>query len=104
MNLLTKTLKAIFAIAIIFSFGTFYGCDDGEPKENKEEPTEIVEGACQDTGGSARANCNGPCPSEASPNCYVRFRKAGSSNAWEKSGQSSMDRTDGVEYACYCDK
>jgi len=102
MDLISKALKLILVIAIIFSFGTFYGCDEGETKENKES-TEKTESACQDTGGDTRAHCNGTCPSEAKPNCYVRFRRAGSSDAWDNSGQSSMDRTDGVEYACYCD-
>jgi len=103
MNAFTKTLKLFFSILLVISFGTYYGCGDGEPKENKE-PTELVASACQDTGGSARAHCNGACPDSDNPNCYVKFRKAGSQEDWEKSGQSGMDRTPGIEYACYCDK
>lgn len=101
MNPLSKSLKTIFGtlivIVFIFWIGSINGCGDGRPEVKTES-------ACQDTGGTDRVNCNGACPSEASPNCYVKFRKAGSSDDWENSGQSSMDRTPGNEYACYCDK
>ncbi len=100
MKLLSKSLKSLFGALIVFAFifciGSINGCSNTTNNEKAES-------ACQDTGGTARANCNGTCPSEASPNCYVRFRKAGSSDDWENSGQSSMDRTPGIEYACYCD-
>ena len=88
---------------LAFSFSVFMACGNGTPKEN-QETEETAASACQDTGGDARAHCNGECPDSDNPNCYVRFRKAGSSDEWEKSGQSSMDRTPGIEYACYCDK
>lgn len=61
--------------------------------------------ACQivDPDSTARVECDGKCPSESRPNCYVKFRKENSTDDWEKSGQSSMDRTPGMEFACYCD-
>lgn len=59
--------------------------------------------ACQKTEGTARVTCAGSCPDSERPNCYVKYRRAGSSEAWTKTGQPGMDRPGGQEYACYCD-
>ena len=59
--------------------------------------------ACQKTEGTARVTCAGSCPSSSSPSCYVKYREAGSSDEWNKTGQPGMNRPGGQEYACYCD-
>jgi hypothetical protein len=61
--------------------------------------------ACQITyvEGLNRVVCAGECPSADAPECYVRFRKKGSTDDWEKSGQPGMDKTPGMEFSCYCD-
>lgn len=61
--------------------------------------------ACQITyvEGVNRVVCAGECPSADAPECYVRFRKAGSTDEWTKSGQRGMDKTPGMEFSCYCD-
>lgn len=91
MNLIHKTITSIsgfiLVLAILFCVASLNGCGND---------------ACQDTGGEARVNCTGSCPSAANPNCYVRFREAGSDDKWENTGQSSMDRAPGMEFSCYC--
>lgn len=61
--------------------------------------------ACQKTEGTSRVTCAGACPSQSLPNCYVKHRKAGSSDEWTRTGQPGVDKNlSNREYACYCDK
>lgn len=91
MNLTHKTITSfsgvVIVLAILFSGALLNGCAND---------------ACKDTGGEARVNCTGSCPSKANPKCYVRFREAGSEDKWENTGQPSMDRAPGMEFSCYC--
>lgn len=102
MNPISKSLKAIFDFVLIFAsiycVGSITGCSDSTPKE-------ITESVCQDTRDAAKVKCTGTCLSDAEgPNCYVSFRRAGSEDDWEYSGFSTLDRTPGIEYDCYCYK
>jgi len=86
-----KTSKILILALILTSF-SFLSCPSSDS-------------SCQITyyHGINRVECGGECPSANAPECYVRFRKEGSTNDWEKSGQPRMDKTPGMEFSCYCD-
>lgn len=83
------TLPAISVFIVVTAF--LSGCEDSACQKIVHESIQRVE-------------CKGGCPSEARPECYIKFRKENSTDEWEETGTSRMDKTPGMEYACYCDK
>ena len=70
-----KTRKILIVALLLMSF-SFIKCECAG------------DSACQITyvEGVNRVVCAGECPSAEAPECYVRFRKAGSTDEWTRFG------------------
>ncbi len=82
------SLTAIFLFTVITA--SLSGCEESACHKIVHESIQRVE-------------CKGSCPSENQPNCYIKFRKENSEDDWQKTTNSKIDKTPGMEYACYCD-